>query len=127
MPKGKEFWSRDFARRYGHAALVADKDKYLFATEAPKYRFNVIGAGTMGQEHIRVTNFEGRGRINGVYDPETLSVENARAAHALYSDEPLRVFASLQEALRGSGRGWAHYLYAKLHAHRCRAYRREIR
>jgi len=98
MPKGKEFWSRDFARRFGHAGLVADKDKYLFATEAPKYRFNVIGAGTMGQEHIRVTNFEGRGRINGVYDPEPLSVENARTAHALYSDEPLKIFASLQEA-----------------------------
>lgn len=98
MPKGKEFWSRDFARRFGHAELVADKDKYLFATEAPKYRFNVIGAGTMGQEHIRVTNFEGRGRINGVYDPEPLSVENARAAHSIYSNEPLKVFASLQEA-----------------------------
>ena len=58
MPKGKEFWSRDFANRYGHSSLVADKDKYLCASEAPRYRFNVIGAGTMGQEHIRVTNFE---------------------------------------------------------------------
>ncbi len=58
MPKGKEFWSRDFAARYGHSRLVADEDKYLFATEAPMFRFNAIGAGTMGQKHIRVTNFE---------------------------------------------------------------------
>ncbi|MBT8110870.1 MAG: Gfo/Idh/MocA family oxidoreductase [Gammaproteobacteria bacterium] len=98
MPKGNEFWSRDFASRYGHTSLVADKDKYLFAREAPKYRFNVIGAGTMGQEHIRVTNFEGRATINGVYDPEPLSVENAKAAQAQYSDSPLKVYATLEEA-----------------------------
>ena len=65
MPKGKEYLSRDFAHRYGHSNLVADKDKYLFAREEPRYRFNVIGGGTMGQEHIRVTNFEGRAAING--------------------------------------------------------------
>ncbi len=29
-----------------------DKDRKI-------YRFNVIGAGMMGQEHIRVTNLEG--------------------------------------------------------------------
>ncbi len=98
MPKGKEFWSRDFANRYGHAKLVADEDKFLCASQAPKYRFNVIGAGTMGQEHIRVTNFEGRARIHGVYDPETLSVENAQEAHAQYCDEPLKVYPSAEEA-----------------------------
>ena len=98
MPKGKEFWSRDFAARFGHTKLVADKDKYLFASEAPKYRFNVIGAGTMGQEHIRVTNFEGRATINGVYDPEPLSVDNAKAAHAIHRDEPLRAYETLEEA-----------------------------
>ena len=91
MAKGKEFWSRDFAGRYGHARLVAEEDKYLFATEPPRYRFNAIGAGTMGQEHIRVTMFEGRAAIHGVYDPAPLSVENAVAAHAQYSDEPLKV------------------------------------
>ena len=98
MPKGKEFWSRDFANRYGHTDLVADKDRYLFAREAPKYRFNVIGAGTMGQEHIRVTNFEGRATINGVYDPEPLSVENAKAAHAIHQDGPLKIYSSEEEA-----------------------------
>jgi len=98
MPKGNEFWSRDFASRYGHSRNVAEKDKYLFASEAPRFRFNVIGTGTMGQEHIRVTNFEGRATINGVYDPEPLSVENAKAAHAIHSDEPLKVYSSMEEA-----------------------------
>jgi len=98
MPKGKEFWSRDFAKRFGHARIVSDKDKYLFASDAPRFRFNVIGAGTMGQEHIRVTNFEGRAQVNGIYDPEPLSVENAKDAHAHHCDEPLRVYATLDEA-----------------------------
>jgi predicted dehydrogenase len=98
MPKGKEFWSRDFAARYGHTTLVGDDDKYLFAAEPPRYRFNVIGAGTMGQEHIRVTLFEGRATVHGVYDPEPLSVENAKAAFARYSDGPLKVYESLEAA-----------------------------
>lgn len=98
MPKGKEFWSRDFAVRYGHTRLVSEKDKYLFAAEPPRYRFNVIGAGTMGQEHIRVTLFEGRATVHGVYDPEPLSVENAKAAFARFSDRPLKVYDSLEAA-----------------------------
>jgi predicted dehydrogenase len=98
MPKGKEFWSRDFAIRFGHASLVNEDDKYLFAAEPPRYRFNVIGAGTMGQEHIRVTMFEGRATIHGVYDPEPLSVENAKTAFAHFSDGPLKVYDSLEAA-----------------------------
>jgi predicted dehydrogenase len=98
MSKGKEFWSRDFAKRFGHAQIVEEKDKYLFAKEAPRYRFNVIGAGTMGQEHIRVTNLEGRATIHGVFDPEPLSVANAKASHALQSKEPLEVYETLEEA-----------------------------
>lgn len=98
MPKGKEFWSRDFASRYGHSDLVSEQDKYLFAQEPPRYRFNCIGTGTMGQEHIRVTGFEGRAAIHGIYDPEPLSIENAKIAHAKYSDEPLKVYSSLEEA-----------------------------
>lgn len=98
MPKGKEFRSRDFASRYGHADLVGEQDKYLFAQDPPRYRFNCIGTGTMGQEHIRVTNLEGRATINGVYDPEPLSIANAKAAHARYSDDPLTVYSSVEEA-----------------------------
>jgi len=98
MPKGNEFWSRDFASRYGHTKLVEDKDKYLFATEPPRYRFNVIGTGTMGLEHIQVTLFEGRATIHGIYDPEPLSVANAKTAFARYSDGPLKIYESLEAA-----------------------------
>lgn len=98
MPKGKEFWSRDFAIRYGHSDLVSERDKYLFAKEPPRYRFNCIGTGTMGQEHIRVTGFEGRATIHGIYDPEPLSIENAKLAHAEFSDEELTVYDDLEAA-----------------------------
>lgn len=99
MPKGKEIRSREFSVRYGHADLVSEKDKYLFASEPPKYRFNVIGAGTMGQEHIRVTMLEGRATINGIYDPEPLSIENAKKAFAAYSDAPLKIYDSAKAAI----------------------------
>lgn len=96
MPRKKEFFGRDFSR-YGHAKLVSDRDRYLFAKEQPKYRFACIGTGTMGLEHIRVTNLEGRARIHGICDPEPLSIENAKAANAEHSDEPLKVYGSVKE------------------------------
>ena len=98
MPKGKEFWSRDFAIRFGHTSLVSERDKYLFATEPPRYRFNLIGAGTMGQEHLRVTQFEGRAAIHGIYDPEPLSVANAQSEFARYSNDALKIYDSLEAA-----------------------------
>lgn len=98
MSRGKEFRSRDFASRYGHAKLVAEQDKYLFATEPPRYRFNIIGAGNMGQEHLRVTMLEGRATIHGIHDPEPLSVSNAQAEFARFSDEALKVYTSVEEA-----------------------------
>tara|TARA_Y100000389_G_scaffold203860_1_gene253789 strand:+ start:1110 stop:2327 length:1218 start_codon:yes stop_codon:yes gene_type:complete len=98
MSEKKEFWSRDFASRYNHSNLVTDNDKYLFAENPPKYKFNSIGTGTMGQEHIRVTNFEGRATINGVYDPEPLSVENAKIANAISNNKSLKIYDSLEDA-----------------------------
>ena len=98
MPKGKEFWSRDFAARFGHTKLVDEKDKYLFAAEPPRYRFNAIGTGTMGLEHLRVTMFEGRATIHGAYDPEPLSITNAKSVFARYSDAPLQIYDSLEAA-----------------------------
>tara|TARA_B100001093_G_scaffold518464_1_gene603363 strand:+ start:2305 stop:3522 length:1218 start_codon:yes stop_codon:yes gene_type:complete len=98
MSKKNEFWSRDFGSRYNHMNLVSDKDKYLCSDSSPKYKFNVIGVGTMGQEHIRVTNFEGNATIHGVYDPEPLSIENAKIANAIHNKNPLKIYSSLEEA-----------------------------
>lgn len=98
MAKGKEFWSRDFALRYGHSALVGEHDRYLSAREEPRYRFAVIGAGNMGQEHIRVTLLEGRATIAGIYDPEPLSIANAQAAFAMFGGGALKIYESVEAA-----------------------------
>lgn len=90
---------RAFTHRHGRHAHIAAKDLYLFAPAVPEFRFNIIGAGTMGLEHLRVTHFEGRATVHGVYDRSALSVENAQRAHsALVADESLVVYDSLEAA-----------------------------
>ena len=76
-----------------------DEDRYLAARPEPKYRFNVIGAGIMGQEHIRVTLMEGRATIHGVYDPNERSVLAAQQeADKYHPGLRLKVYDSLKEA-----------------------------
>lgn len=77
MPIGKEFRNQVYARSPLFAYLPPE-DRYLFAPVEPRHRFNVIGAGVNGQEHIRVTEMEGRATIHGVYDPNPLSVASAQ-------------------------------------------------
>lgn len=60
------------------AAYLTDDDKYFFTKEDPKYKFNVIGVGMMGREHMAVTMLEGRGAIHGIYDTHDLSIRNAK-------------------------------------------------
>ena len=76
-----------------------DRDRYLFARDRVKYRFNLIGAGMIGMEHTRTTMLEGRGAIHGVYDPNPRSVE---ATEQVFQDlDPqgrLVVYDTLQEA-----------------------------
>lgn len=77
---------------------LPDNDRYVTARTAPKYRFNLIGAGVIGQEHLYMTHLEGRATIYGVYDPNPRSVELAQANHAKWSDVPLVVYDSLEAA-----------------------------
>lgn len=48
--------------------FVEEEDRYLFTGDPAKYRFNVIGTGTIGQEHMRVTELEGRAIVHGLFD-----------------------------------------------------------
>jgi len=65
-------------------SYLAPGDKYLFAPETPRHKFNVIGVGVNGQEHIRVTLLEGRAAIHGIYDPSPCSVEAAERVYAQF-------------------------------------------
>lgn len=95
--KGKELKSNYIARN-PKLNYLPDKDRYLSAIDEPKYRFNVIGTGNIGQEHMRVTMLEGRGTIHGIYDSNPGSVENASQMFAgLYPQHSLVKYDSLKE------------------------------
>ena len=98
MKKRKEFQSRFFSLS-PHFSYLPDSDRYLFSIDEPVYRFSVIGAGSNGQEHIRVTLLEGRATIHGIFDPNPRSIERARQVYAQYSPQgSLVVYDSLEEA-----------------------------
>lgn len=98
MKRGKEFRSRFFSLG-PHFNYLPDSDRYLFSIDEPVYKFNVIGTGSNGQEHIRVTLLEGRATIHGILDPNPRSVESARQVFSQYSPHgSLVVYDSLEEA-----------------------------
>jgi len=77
---------------------LPDKDRYLVAPTKPKYRFNIIGSGIFGQEHIHATHLEGRATIHGVYDTNPRSIAFAKAVHSRWSDTELVIYDSLEAA-----------------------------
>jgi len=60
-------------------SYLPDSDRFLSKREEAQFSINIIGTGINGQEHMRVTEFEGRGSINGIYDPNPGSVRAAKA------------------------------------------------
>lgn len=98
MAQGKELTSRAFSMNPRFSYLPAE-DRYLFALEQPRYKFNVIGTGINGCEHIRVTLLEGRATIQGVYDPNPGSIALAQASFQHFRPgEQLKVYDSLEAA-----------------------------
>lgn len=98
MSKGKEVQSRFFARS-PHFNYIPNEDRYLFAPEKPRHKFNIIGAGMNGSEHIRVTLLEGRATIQGIYDPNPGSIAMAQASFAMFAPgQNLVVYDSLEAA-----------------------------
>lgn len=76
-----------------------EEDRYLTAPAKPKYTFNIIGGGIIGQEHIRVTLLEGRATIKGVYDPNPRSVMMSQKEAETYSPGlELVVYDTIEEA-----------------------------
>ncbi len=95
---GKELKSRAMALN-PHFAYVPETDRYILTKGQPRFKFNVIGTGVNGQEHIRVTELEGRASIYGVYDPNRGSVAAAQAEYARFATgRSLHVYSSLEAA-----------------------------
>ena len=98
MTRGKEVRSRFLAMNPAFNYLP-DHDRYLFKIDPPKYRFNVIGSGINGQEHMRITMLEGRGTIHGVFDPNPRSVFMAQKTYQhIVQEGELVVYDSLEAA-----------------------------
>ncbi len=94
----KEFRNSSFARLSGLKYLPPE-DKYIFALPTPKYKFNIIGTGMMGIEHLRVTYLEGRATIHGIYDPNPRSVAAAKEVLSqIDSNSKLKVYDDLESA-----------------------------
>jgi len=103
MKKGKEIQSR-FMSLSSLFDYLPESDRYLSAKIEPKYKFNVIGAGNNGLEHIRLTSMEGRAAINGVYDPNPGSIESAQRAFSYRSPKAeLMLYDSLEQACNDPG------------------------
>lgn len=79
--------------------FITEKDRYYLNKGDAKYKFNVIGAGTNGQEHIYVTLLEGRAEIHGIYDPHPESQVMAQEANdKLRPKNKLVVYETLEAA-----------------------------
>ena len=98
MPKGKELKSRLIARE-PRFKYIPKKDQYLFDLGDPKYKFNVIGTGVNGNEHILITHMEGRAAIHGIFDPNPGSIGLAQATFKHFEpDKDLVIYASIEAA-----------------------------
>ncbi|MEM7280663.1 MAG: Gfo/Idh/MocA family oxidoreductase [Pseudomonadota bacterium] len=75
---------------------IQERDQYLFQTDKPSHRFNVIGSGTIGQEHMRVMHLLGRACVHGIYDVSGHSAQVGESAVAKLSDEPVVRYDSLE-------------------------------
>lgn len=76
---------------------LSDQDRYLTHKPAPQFLFNVIGTGVNGQEHMRVTELEGRACIHGLYDVNAASLKAAQDLMQGLGRE-VKVYSSLEEA-----------------------------
>ena len=98
MKPGKEIRSKFFARS-PFFSYLPDSDRYLQRIDPPIYRFNIIGVGDNGQEHLRVTLLEGRATIKGVFDPNPRSVAMAQQTYRQFTGrDDLVVYDSLAAA-----------------------------
>ncbi|MDA3940823.1 MAG: Gfo/Idh/MocA family oxidoreductase [Spirochaetia bacterium] len=80
-------------------SYLSEKDTYVTKAEEPEFKFNVIGAGIMGCEHIRVTELEGRASINGLYDSNPGSIDSAiEALKSVSPNQTLKIYKTLEEA-----------------------------
>ncbi len=79
---------------------MSDEDRYLSKPPTPTHNIVVIGAGTIGKEHMRVAHLLGRARVHGIFDTRNESAEIAEREFAEISSEKLVLYTDLESALK---------------------------
>ena len=79
---------------------IEDRDRFLYRKKnhQPEFRLNIIGTGTMGQEHMLVATLLGDAQIHGIFDQETQSLKVAEEEFGSYSSNELTRYSDLESA-----------------------------
>jgi myo-inositol 2-dehydrogenase / D-chiro-inositol 1-dehydrogenase len=78
---------------------MSEADRYLSKLPSPTHNFVIIGTGTIGKEHMRVTHLLGRARVHGIFDTRKESADIAEREFAEISSEKLVRYSDLDTAL----------------------------
>lgn len=101
-PVEKEFYSPFLARR-PETQYLSNEERFIYQIPTPRHKFNIIGVGAMGREHLILTMMEGRAIIHGVYDPNPRSVMMIqKITEKFFPDHKLQVYSSLEDACNDS-------------------------
>lgn len=77
---------------------ICPEDRHIFKRPNATFKINIIGTGMIGQEHMRVTELEGRASVYGIYDTQSESIEVAKGEFANYCGRALTIYTSLEGA-----------------------------
>lgn len=98
-------YSKPRLRKFENAANqqhIPESDKYLYKTDPPSHKLVVIGTGTIGQEHMRVSAILGRAQVLGIFDTSQQSLDAAEANFKNYSSDTVIRYQNLESACMDS-------------------------
>tara|TARA_B100001750_G_scaffold150789_1_gene120842 strand:+ start:2630 stop:3859 length:1230 start_codon:yes stop_codon:yes gene_type:complete len=97
MPKSNKPRLRIFEEASNQRHIV-DGDRYLYKSSdiEPPIRFNIIGTGMMGQEHMKVATLLGEAKIHGVFDINKHSLDIAADEFKKYAHHKLVQYPDLE-------------------------------
>ena len=76
---------------------IKEEDRHLYKAPIARHHLAIIGTGTIGQEHMRVTSLLGRAKIHGIFDIESHSMNVAAKEFSRYDNQTLVPYESLDD------------------------------
>ena len=78
---------------------IGEEDRYIYDHGTPTHSICVIGAGTIGQEHMSVAAMLGRVAVHGIYDANEASASVAAAHHEAATGRGVVRYKELEQAV----------------------------